>query len=165
MGDTLYPSRRNSSFRNPLERRAEGTYTRNHFHPREIPYSRMNAPHSDSTNCPRKRFLLLCAPMAAMVALTSCETPGQTALAGAAAGAAIGGALHGRGEDALKGAAIGAGAGYLAGRAVQHERNRAYREGYYDSRYRDDHYDRRLYTDRYGDRYYIGGDGRRYYVD
>ena len=53
--------------------------------------------------------------MVAVIGLSGCETPGQTALAGAATGAAIGGLLHGRGEDALKGAAIGAGAGYLAG--------------------------------------------------
>lgn len=62
--------------------------------------------------------------MGASIALTGCETPGQTALAGAA---------------------IGAGAGYVAGTAVQNQRNRSYNEGYRDSRYRDN--DRRYYND------------------
>jgi hypothetical protein len=62
-----------------------------------------------------------------------CETPGQSALAGAATGAAIGGLLHGRGDQALAGAAIGAGAGYLLGKAAQHERERGYEEGYYQT--------------------------------
>jgi hypothetical protein len=96
------------------------------------------------------KLSLLSATMVAAMGLTGCETPGQSALAGAATGAAIGGALHGRGSDALRGAAIGAGAGYLAGRHVQHERERAYREGDYDSR--DSGYSRRLYEDRYCDR-------------
>jgi hypothetical protein len=61
----------------------------------------------------------------------------------------------------VRGAAIGAGAGYLAGRHVRNERERAYREGYYDARYEN----RRYYRDRYGDTYFIGRDGRRYYVD
>lgn len=65
---------------------------------------------------------------------TGCETPGQSALAGAATGAAIGGLLHGRGDQALAGAAIGAGAGYLLGRAAQHERRRGYEESYYEER-------------------------------
>jgi hypothetical protein len=71
-----------------------------------------------------------------LTALTfsSCDTPGQSALLGAATGAAVGGLLHGRGDQALVGAAIGAGAGYLVGKAVQHERRRAYDDGYYDGR-------------------------------
>ncbi len=64
---------------------------------------------------------------------TGCETPGESALAGAATGAAIGGALHGRGSDALGGAAIGAGAGYLLGKIVQRDRRDAYDRGYYDA--------------------------------
>lgn len=92
----------------------------------------------------------ICAALIASTALTGCETPGQTALLGAATGAAIGGAT-GRGENALKGAAIGAGAGYVAGRVVQNQRRRAYDEGYRDSRYeRDDRRDRRGYYDRAG---------------
>lgn len=74
----------------------------------------------------------------AAVAFSGCETSGGNAMLGAATGAAIGGLLHGRGEDALKGAAIGAGAGYLIGRVVRHERRareeRYYRERYYDNR-------------------------------
>ena len=78
----------------------------------------------------------------------------------------LGGAIGGRGRDAVRGAAIGAGAGYLAGRAVRNERERAYRDGYYDARYNDGYSERRrIYTDRHGDRYYVGRDGRRYYVD
>ncbi len=81
--------------------------------------------------------------------LAGCETSGQNALLGAATGAAIGGALHGRGDQALAGAAIGAAGGYLIGKAVQHERRRAYSDGYYDGR-GDDGYrrDDRYYDDR-----------------
>jgi hypothetical protein len=76
-------------------------------------------------------------------AFTGCETPGQSALTGAAAGAAIGGLATGHGDGALVGAAIGAGTGYLVGRQVQAERRAAYDAGYYDARneardYRDD---------------------------
>ncbi|MDQ3621465.1 MAG: glycine zipper domain-containing protein [Verrucomicrobiota bacterium] len=63
--------------------------------------------------------------------LSSCETPGQTALLGAGTGAAIGAASG----HALRGAAIGAGAGYLVGRVVRHDRERAYRAGYEDRGY------------------------------
>jgi hypothetical protein len=87
--------------------------------------------------------------------LTGCDTPGESALAGAATGAAIGGLLHGRGDQALVGAAIGAGSGYLVGKAVQHERRREYEEGYYDGR--GDYYADRDYRDRdYRDRYPLG---------
>ncbi len=85
-------------------------------------------------------------------ALTGCETPGETALAGAATGAAIGGLLHGRGDQALVGAAIGAGSGYLIGKAAQHERRRAYEDGYYDGRDYDDRDHDRGYRE--DDRYY-----------
>ncbi len=82
-----------------------------------------------------KRTLSLCLACTLIVpAFTGCETPGQSALAGAATGAAIGGLLHGRGDQALAGAAIGAGAGYLLGKAAQHERRRAYEDGYYEER-------------------------------
>jgi hypothetical protein len=67
-------------------------------------------------------------------AFSGCETPGQSALTGAATGAAIGGLLHGCGDEALAGAAIGAGAGYLFGKVAQHERERRYEEGYYAGR-------------------------------
>ena len=81
-----------------------------------------------------KRLLSLGAVSAILVStFTGCETPGQSALAGAATGAAIGGLLHGRGDQALAGAAIGAGAGYVLGKAAQHERQRGYEEGYYES--------------------------------
>lgn len=91
----------------------------------------------------------LCAALIVSAGLTGCETPGQTALLGAATGAAIGGASRGRGEDALKGAAIGAGAGYVAGKVVQHQRRRAYAQGYSDREYGDGYYDRRGYRHRY----------------
>ena len=87
-------------------------------------------------------------------AFTGCETPGQSALTGAATGAAIGGLATGRGQGALAGAAIGAGTGYLVGRQVQAERREAYDAGYYDGRYPDD---RGYREDRdYRDRYPIG---------
>ena len=82
----------------------------------------------------------------ASFAFTGCETPGESALLGAATGAVIGGSLHGRGDQALVGAAIGAGSGYLIGKAVQHERRRAYEDGYYDGRGPDDR-DYRDYRD------------------
>lgn len=88
---------------------------------------------------------------------SGCDTPGESALLGAATGAAVGGLLHGRGDQALVGAAIGAGTGYLVGKAVQHERRRSYEDRSYDDRYqRDDYaYDRERYpvarpTGRYG---------------
>jgi hypothetical protein len=92
-------------------------------------------------------------------AFTGCETPGQSALTGAAAGAAIGGLATGRGNGALVGAAIGAGTGYLVGKQVQAERRAAYDAGYYDA-----HGDDRDYRDEggyredrsYRDRYPIG---------
>jgi hypothetical protein len=74
-------------------------------------------------------------------AFTACETTGDNVLLGAATGAAIGGIAGGDGRSALTGAAIGAAGGYLIGKAVQHDRRRAYSEGYYDGRddrYRDD---------------------------
>lgn len=93
---------------------------------------------------------------------SSCETPGQTALLGAATGAAIGSQTR---AGALRGAAIGAGAGYVAGRVVQSERRRAYEQGLAD---RDGYYydDARYYR---GGRYYDEGDRvivreRRYYT-
>lgn len=96
----------------------------------------------------------------ASFALTGCETPGQSALTGAATGAAIGGLATGRGQGALVGAAIGAGTGYLVGRQVQAERRAAYDAGYYDARrdegdYRDD--DRYYREDRsYRNRFPVG---------
>ena len=60
------------------------------------------------------RRAALCAALIVSVALTGCETPAQSALLGGA---------------------IGAGAGYIAGTAVQNNRNHAYYRGYRDSRY------------------------------
>jgi hypothetical protein len=59
---------------------------------------------------------------------SACDTPGQTALAGAATGAAVGGLIHGRGRDALTGAAIGAGAGYVIGKIAQQRRGEQYND-------------------------------------
>jgi osmotically inducible lipoprotein OsmB len=85
-------------------------------------------------------------------AFSGCETTGDNVLLGAAAGAAIGGAATGHGRGALTGAAIGAASGYVVGKAVQHERRRAYSEGYYDARGdRYERYEDRRYDD---DRYY-----------
>jgi len=67
-------------------------------------------------------------------AFSACDTPGHSALAGAATGAAIGGLLTGRGGGALAGAAIGAGTGYLVGKQVQRDRQDAYAAGYDDGR-------------------------------
>jgi hypothetical protein len=87
----------------------------------------------------------------AVLTFSGCESSGDNALLGAATGAAIGGALHGRGDQALAGAAIGAAGGYLIGKAVKNERQRAYNEGYYEGRgdrYPDDrHSDSRYYRD------------------
>src|SRR5688572_681176 len=90
--------------------------------------------------------------LVAAFTFSGCETPGQTALAGAAAGAAIGAGVDG-GRGALAGAAIGAGTGYVAGRVVENERRRAYEQGLAD---RDGYYydDARYYR---GGRYYDGG--------
>jgi hypothetical protein len=79
----------------------------------------------------RKLIPAVSLSLTAMFAFSSCETPGQTAIAGAATGAAIGGLVHGRGSDALTGAAIGAGAGYLIGKIAQHRREGRYSEGGY----------------------------------
>jgi hypothetical protein len=65
----------------------------------------------------------------ACFALSGCETPGQTALLGAAIGS-----VAGSGHHVIRNAAIGAGAGYLAGRVIQDRR----RDDYYD----DDDFDR-----------------------
>ena len=79
----------------------------------------------------RKLIPAVSLSLTVMFAFSSCETPGQTAIAGAATGAAIGGLIHGRGSDALTGAAIGAGAGYLIGKIAQHRREGRYAEGGY----------------------------------
>jgi hypothetical protein len=94
------------------------------------------------------RKLLLPASLALIVAMSfsACETTGDNVLLGAATGAAIGGIAGRDGRSALTGAAIGAAGGYLIGKAVQHERRRAYSDGYYDGR-GDDRY-------RQDDRYY-----------
>ncbi len=85
---------------------------------------------------------------------SACETTGDNVLLGAATGAAVGGIATGRGRGALAGAAIGAASGYVIGKAVQHERRRAYADGYDDGRYddgdrryddRDRRYDERQY--------------------
>lgn len=63
------------------------------------------------------------------LSFTGCETTGQTTMLGAGTGAAIAAATD---NSALGGAAIGAGAGFLIGKLIKHERRRAYEEGYYD---------------------------------
>ena len=81
---------------------------------------------------------ILAAAFAASLALTGCETTGQNTLLGAGTGAAIAAAT---GHSALRGAAIGAASGFVVGKILKHERERAYEEGYYDRRYyREGHY-------------------------
>jgi hypothetical protein len=58
--------------------------------------------------------------------LSGCETPGQSALAGAGTGAVMGGMLKGTGKGMAQGAAIGAAGGYVLGAYGQSERNRGY---------------------------------------
>ena len=81
-----------------------------------------------------KRFFpLISACALACVGFTGCETPGRTTLLGAGAGAALAAAT---GHSALRGAGIGAASGFVVGTIVEHERRRAYEEGYYDVHYR-----------------------------
>lgn len=85
-----------------------------------------------------------------ILGFSACETTGGNVLLGAATGAAIGGLAGRDGRSALTGAAIGAAGGYIVGKAVQHQRRRAYSDGYHDGR--DDDYrrdDDRDYRDRY----------------
>jgi hypothetical protein len=77
----------------------------------------------------RKLLAPLCALLVASFGLTACETPGQTALLGAAIGS-----VAGSGRHTIRNAAIGAGAGYLAGKIIQDRRR--------DDDYYDDGYDR-----------------------
>ena len=60
---------------------------------------------------------------------TGCETPGNSALAGAGAGAAAGALLKGTGRGALQGAAIGGVGGYALGKYAEGERAKGYVAG------------------------------------
>ncbi len=71
-------------------------------------------------------LLLVCC---ASVLLSGCETPGQSALAGAGTGAVMGGMLKGTGRGMAQGAAIGAAGGYVLGAYGQSERQRGYAQG------------------------------------
>jgi hypothetical protein len=64
--------------------------------------------------------------------LTGCETPGQSALAGAGTGAVMGGMLKGTGRGMAQGAAIGAAGGYVLGAYGQSERQKGYAQGIWD---------------------------------
>jgi hypothetical protein len=80
-----------------------------------------------------KKFIpLVSLCMLTTFGFSACDTPGHSALAGAAAGGAIMGILTGRPQLALAGAAAGAGTGYLIGKQVQADRRAAYDQGYYD---------------------------------
>lgn len=92
---------------------------------------------SDSFSSMRRLLPFICALLLAAFGLSSCETPGQTALLGAGIGAVAG-------RHTLRNAAIGAGAGYLVGKIAQESR-------------RGDDYDR--YDD---DDLYDGRPARRY---
>lgn len=76
----------------------------------------------------RTIFLIAAASIFGLT-FTGCETTGQTTLLGAGTGAAIAAATD---NSPLGGAAIGAGAGFLVGKLLKYERQRAYEEGYYD---------------------------------
>jgi hypothetical protein len=83
----------------------------------------------------KKHLCLLAGALVLAIAMTSCETPGRTAMLGAAAGAVIG---NQSATGPLRGAALGAGAGYLLGKIVEHGRDRYYDDDYYyddDRRY------------------------------
>jgi hypothetical protein len=81
-----------------------------------------------------KKFIpLVSLSVFTLFGFSACDTPGHSALAGAATGAAIGGILTGRPYGALAGAAAGAGTGYLIGKQVQYDRDRAYDAGYNDA--------------------------------
>jgi osmotically inducible lipoprotein OsmB len=60
-----------------------------------------------------------------MLGFSGCETPGQSAMAGAAAGAFLGGSIKGSGRDMARGAALGAAGGYVLGKVSEADRNRA----------------------------------------
>jgi hypothetical protein len=68
--------------------------------------------------------LLMMGASALSMLLTGCETPEQSALAGAATGAVMGGLLKGGGHNVARGAAIGAAGGYVLGKYGESERRR-----------------------------------------
>ena len=78
-------------------------------------------------------FPLISACVLTCLTLAGCESTGKTTLLGAGAGAAVAAAT---GHSALRGAAIGAASGFVVGKIVKHERERAYGEEYYGVRYR-----------------------------
>jgi len=79
----------------------------------------------------KKRLFLLPGALLLLVTMTSCITPGETAMLGAATGAIIGNQSH---TGPLEGAAIGAGAGYLLGKLVEYGGDRYYEDHYYHDR-------------------------------
>lgn len=93
-----------------------------------------------------RRFLApLALAVCAALTLTSCETTGDSALAGAATGAAIGAIAGNSGRDVVRGAGIGAGVGYLLGKIVRADR-------YDDDHYYDREYERDYVVRRYESR-------------
>ena len=72
------------------------------------------------------RFVGLIGGLGTSLLLSGCETPGQSALAGAGTGAVTGGMLKGTGRGMAQGAAIGAAGGYVLGAYGKSERNRGY---------------------------------------
>jgi len=63
------------------------------------------------------------------LSFTGCETPGESALAGAATGAVLGGLLKGDTRNVARGAAIGGVGGYVLGKYGESERQRGYVQG------------------------------------
>jgi len=77
----------------------------------------------------KMRFLQSVALTLVATILTGCETPRDSALAGAGAGAAAGALLKGKGRGALQGAAVGGIGGYALGKYAEGERARGYVAG------------------------------------
>ena len=74
----------------------------------------------------RKVSVLVLGASLASILLTGCETPGESALAGAATGGVMGGLLKGDSRNVARGAAIGAVGGYALGKYGESERQRGY---------------------------------------
>lgn len=77
----------------------------------------------------RKWIMLVVVAGVVLTGFTGCETPGQSAMAGAATGAVMGGMLKGDTRNVARGAAIGAAGGYVLGKYGEAERQRGYIDG------------------------------------
>ena len=84
-----------------------------------------------------KALVTATAAVAITLSMTSCQTPGESALLGAGLGAAAGGLIGNQsgnaGEGALIGAAAGGAGGYLMGKEKQHNSRTNYRDPRYNN--------------------------------